>query len=79
VAIAVLRSRIIEPGIKLEHVRVVDPAGQATAKPQVDHPLEAIVVRREQGAQRLLVAGCGPPQLFGDQALIFGLRVVHTL
>ena len=31
----------------LEHVRVVDPARQAAAEPQVHHPLEPVAVGRE--------------------------------
>ena len=63
----------------LEHVRVVDPARQPAAEPQVDHPLEPVAVRREQGAQRLLVAGGGPPELLRILAICLNLRVAHTL
>ena len=52
---------------------------QATAEPQVDHPLEAVSVRSEQRPQSVLVTRANPPNLVGDATMIFGLDVARTL
>ncbi len=63
----------------LKHVGIVDPAGQAPAEPQVDHPLQPVAMGREQRAQGFIVAGGGPPEHFGLAVFTVGLRVVHNL
>ena len=63
----------------LEHVRVIDPARQPAAEPEVDHPLEAVAVRLEEGAQRLVIASGRPPEVFPVLAIDLNTRVAHTL
>lgn len=62
----------------LQNVGVVDPAGEATAETQVDHPLEAVAVGREQRVQGFLVAGGGPLERLGFAVFVVDLCVVHT-
>jgi hypothetical protein len=65
--------------VALPPIIVIDASRQPAAEPEVDHPLEAVAVRREQGPRRLLVAGGSPPDLLQDRAIGFHLCVVHTL
>ena len=63
----------------LEHVRVVDPARQASAEPEVDHPKKVFAAHLEEGVQRFVVPGGRPPELFQVIAFRLNTRVAHTL
>ena len=63
----------------LKNIRIVDPARQPAAEPQVYHAFESVVIASELLAERRFIARGGAPQNLGNLSQLVGLFVLHTL